>query len=126
MPVPNLFFERRFRALAIAVALILTSLSARAEALAVAGRTARIRRRSSPGLGFHLGDPLDEVKQAHGPFPYAKQLAPDAVLYADSDRFGYPLVTELYFVGEKLKAIRAHVRQPDDDAGRGGASISSR
>lgn len=58
-------------------------------------------------LGYRLGETLDEVKEAHGPFPYAKQLAPDAVLYADSDGIGYPLVTELYFVGGKLEAIKA-------------------
>lgn len=58
-------------------------------------------------LGFHLGESLEDVKQAHGPFPYAKQLKPDAVLYADTDGFGYPLVTELYFVGGKLSAIKA-------------------
>lgn len=58
-------------------------------------------------LGYRMGESLDEVKTAHGPFPYAKRIGPNAVLYADSDGFGYPLVTELYFVDDKLAALKA-------------------
>ena len=58
-------------------------------------------------LGYRMGQSLDEVKAMHGPFPYGKRIGPDAVLFADANGFGYPLVTELYFVGEKLTALKA-------------------
>jgi hypothetical protein len=58
-------------------------------------------------LGHRLGESTDEVKTIHGPFPYAKQIAPNAVLYADTNGFGYPLVTEFYLVNDRLGAMKA-------------------
>ena len=58
-------------------------------------------------LGYRIGQSLDAVKAQHGPFPYAKQVAPNAVLYADTNGVGYPLLTEFFFVDDHLSALKA-------------------
>jgi len=58
-------------------------------------------------LGHRMGETVDEVKTIHGPFPYARRIGPNAVLYADTSGFGYPLVTEFYLVNDRLGAMKA-------------------